>query len=86
MSGTKRLRVFGGPNGSGKSTLFSSIAEQFNVGYFVNSDEVEKEISSQGFINIDKYGLNLTQEDLDNFKKEPNTVTLIKKAEKEGHK
>lgn len=84
MSDTKRLRVFGGPNGSGKSTLFSSIAEQFNVGHFINSDEIEKEISSKGFINIESFGLNLTQDDLDDFKQEPNTITLIEKAKKEG--
>ncbi len=84
MSHTKRLRVFGGPNGSGKSTLFSSIAEQFNVGHFINSDEIEKEIVSKGFINIESFGLNLTQADLDDFKQEPNSITLIAKAKKEG--
>ena len=85
MSTTKRLRVFGGPNGSGKSTLFSSVADQFNVGHFINSDEIEREISSKGFINIEQYGLYLTQQDLDAFKKEPNTISLIEKASIEGH-
>lgn len=85
MSATKRLRVFGGPNGSGKSTLFASIAEQFNVGHFINADEIENQIASTGFINIEKFGLTLKQEDLDAFKKESNTKTLIHKAELEGH-
>ena len=85
MSTTKRLRVFGGPNGSGKSTLFSSVADQFNVGHFINSDEIEREISSKGFINNEQYGLYLTQQDLDAFKKEPNTISLIEKASIEGH-
>lgn len=85
MSTTKRLRVFGGPNGSGKSTLFSSVADQFNVGHFINSDEIEKEISSKGFINIEQFGLYLTQKDLDVFKQEPHTITLIEKALREGH-
>lgn len=84
MSETKRLRVFGGPNGSGKSTLFSSIAEQFNVGHFINSDEIEKEIASKGFINIEAFGLNLTQADFDSFKQEPNSLTLIEKAKREN--
>ena len=74
-----------GSSGSGKSTLFSSIADQFNVGYFINSDEIEKEISSKGFINIEQFGLYLTQKDLDVFKQEPHTITLIEKALKEGH-
>lgn len=52
MSATKRLRVFGGPNGSGKSTLFASIAEQFNVGYFINADEIENQIASTGLSNM----------------------------------
>ena len=85
MAKVKRVRIFAGPNGSGKSTLFTSIAEQFNVGYFVNSDEIEKEISSKGFINLEAYGLNLTEEDLQLFKQEHDAVTLIQKAEKEGH-
>jgi predicted ABC-type ATPase len=85
MSATKRLRVFAGPNGSGKSTLFTTIMQQFRTGHFVNSDEIEKEIASKGFINIDVFDLQLTQKDLDIFKKEPNTVTLIAKAKTEGH-
>ncbi len=85
MSATKRLRVFGGPNGSGKSTLFSSIADQFNVGHFINSDEIEREISSKGFVNIEQFGLYLTQQDLDVFKQEPHTKSLIEKALIEGH-
>lgn len=85
MPSAKKIRVFAGPNGSGKSTLFTSIAEKFNVGYFVNSDEIEKEIASKGFINLETYGLNLTEEDLEIFKQENDAVTLIQKAEKEGH-
>ena len=85
MSATKRLRVFGGPNGSGISTLFSSIADQFNVGHFINSDEIEREISSKGFVNIEQFGLYLTQQDLDVFKQEPHTKSLIEKALIEGH-
>lgn len=85
MPSAKKIRVFAGPNGSGKSTLFTTIAEKFKVGYFVNSDEIEKEIASKGFINLESYGLHLTEEDLQMFKKEEDAVTLIKKAEQEGH-
>ena len=85
MSTPKRLRVFAGPNGSGKSTLFTTIAEQFRVGHFINADEIEKEISTKGFINLDSFHLNLSQKDLDNFKAEENTISLIEKAKFEGH-
>lgn len=50
MSAAKRLRIFAGPNGSGKSTLFTTIAEQFRVGHFINADDIEKEIATKGFI------------------------------------
>lgn len=87
MSRTKRLRIFAGPNGSGKSTLFTTISDlrQFHIGHFLNSDEIEKEIASKGFVNIEEFDLVLTQEELDKFKREPNTKTLIEKAELEGH-
>lgn len=86
MPRTKRLRVFAGPNGSGKSTLFTTISElkQFHIGHFINSDEIEKEIASKGFINIEDFDLHLTQADLDEFKREPNTKSLIEKATLEG--
>lgn len=86
MPAPRRLRVFGGPNGSGKSTLFASITEQFSVGYFINADEIENQIASKGFINIASFGLTLTQEDLDAFKEEPYTRSLIEKSEFEGHR
>lgn len=41
---TLRLRVFAGPNGSGKSTIEDLIASKYNLGYFINPDEIEKEI------------------------------------------
>lgn len=85
MAATKRLRLFAGPNGSGKSSLFPTIAEQFPVGYFINSDEIEKEISTKGLINIDQFGLKLLQKDLDEFKKEPDAISIIEKTKKNGH-
>ena len=66
MSKIKRLRVFAGPNGSGKSTLFETIANKFYVGDFINSDLIEKEIATNGYINLDRYDLKLTEKD---FKK-----------------
>lgn len=86
MAFIKRLRVFAGPNGSGKSTLFNTIKDQFNTGCFLNSDEIEKEISNKGFVNIEEFGLQLNQDDLDEFKTNANAISLIKKAELEGHR
>ena len=85
MSKIKRLRVFAGPNGSGKSTLFSSIKDRFDVGFFVNSDIIEFEISQRGFINLSDYDLKLTQTDLDKFYLLPSSISLLSKSHAEGH-
>lgn len=85
MPKAKRLRVFAGPNGSGKSTLFQEISNQFNTGYFVNSDEIEQEISKTGFINLEKFDLFLEQADLENFLQRSQSKSLLKKATESGH-
>lgn len=82
---TKRLRIFCGPNGSGKSTLFSEfIKNKFNPGLFINSDNIELEISEKNFLDLSNFDLSLTQADLDNFLIEPDSKTLIEKAKTEG--
>lgn len=84
MPKAKRLRVFAGPNGSGKSTLFQEISNKFNTGYFVNSDEIEQEISKTGYINLEKFDLSLNQVDLDNFLQHNQSKSLLKKAIESG--
>lgn len=82
---TKRLRIFCGPNGSGKSTLFSEfIKNKFNPGLFVNSDNIESEISEKKFLDLSSFNLDHTQSDLDRFLTEPDSLSLIEKAAKEG--
>jgi predicted ABC-type ATPase len=51
MPKDKRLRVFAGPNGSGKSTLFNEFKTQYNPGYFINADELEKLLLEYGIAN-----------------------------------
>ena len=58
---TSRLRVFAGPNGSGKSTLFESFSKKYNAGIFLNADLLEKELATNGFIDVSEFNLNLTQ-------------------------
>lgn len=82
---TKRLRIFCGPNGSGKSTLFSEfIKNKFNPGLFVNSDNIELEITEKKFLDLSFFDLNLVQNDFDIFLTEPHSITLIEKARDEG--
>lgn len=85
MAKAKRLRVFAGPNGSGKSTLFEAIHSQFNTGHFVNSDIIEREIRTKGFVNLEDYDLDLTEKDLQTFFDEPNTQSLLAKSNAIGH-
>jgi len=84
MSKVKRLRVFAGPNGSGKSTLFETISSKFYVGDFINSDLIGRKISERGFIDLDRYGLKVTPEDFELFKKEPASITLIQNPSSKG--
>lgn len=67
MSSIQRLRIFAGPNGSGKSTLFDSFSNNYDTGYFLNADNIEKELSTKGYIDLTDYGLELNQKDLENF-------------------
>lgn len=84
MQKNKRLRVFAGPNGSGKSTLFNEFKKQYNPGYFINADEIEKCLSNSGLIDLTEIGLRANQGDLENFKKTKAAKSLIKKAKTEG--
>lgn len=76
----QRLRIFAGPNGSGKTTLFEALAENYDTGIFLNADYIEKELSIKGFIDLSKYDLNLTEEDLQNFLQTNRAKSLISKA------
>lgn len=57
MINAPRLRIFAGPNGSGKSTLFESFSKRYNAGIFLNADVIEKELSTNGFIDLNELGL-----------------------------
>ena len=52
---TPRLRVFAGPNGSGKSTIKDSLLPQW-LGVYVNADDIEKAIRTQGFLEFAEFG------------------------------
>ncbi len=48
----RRLRVFAGPNGSGKSTIFNQVSSDFNIGIYINPDEIANQLISSGEINL----------------------------------
>ena len=80
-----RLRIFAGPNGSGKTTLFEALAENYDTGIFLNADYIEKELSTKGFIDLNKYGLELTEDDLEKFLKTERAKSLVAKSLKDKH-
>lgn len=51
--------MFAGPNGSGKSTLKSVLPPEL-LGVYVNPDEIEREIRTQGVLDLSAYGIAAT--------------------------
>jgi predicted ABC-type ATPase len=84
MQKNKRLRIFAGPNGSGKSTLFNELKKSYDPGYFINADELEKKLSTNGFINLSDIGLKLKGTELEKFKKTKEATSLLTKAQSEN--
>lgn len=80
----KRLRIFAGPNGSGKSTLFEEFSKNYNTGYFINADYLEKILKTKGLIDLDFYKIKATSDDLLNFLKKESTKSLIDTAKTKG--
>lgn len=76
------MRVFGGPNGSGKSTVFEKIESQFDIGVYLNADEIEKEFNSSYSIDLKDFELKLEKrKQLSNFLE---NHSIQKKAKSEG--
>ena len=86
MPSKKKIRVFAGPNGSGKSTLFNEFSKNYNTGFFINADLLEKKLDESGLIDLTEIGIYATQEDLDLFKTTEASLSLFKKAESSGRK
>jgi predicted ABC-type ATPase len=50
--------MFAGPNGSGKSTIYHQIKEKYNLGIYLNADDLEKELSIDKCIELSRFGFN----------------------------
>lgn len=82
----KRLRIFAGPNGSGKSTLFEEFSKNYNAGYFINADYLEKILDTKGLIDLESFGMKTTKEELNQFYTKDSSISLIEKSEEKGFK
>ena len=61
-----RMRMFAGPNGSGKSTI-KSVIDSSLLGYYINPDEIEKEIVEKGFFNLKSLPFTITTSEIVDF-------------------
>lgn len=82
----KKIRIFAGPNGSGKSTLIGEFSKKYNTGHFINADIIEKILENQGFLDLSDYNVKSTQQDWDIFLKTDDSLSLLEKSVKSGHK
>ncbi|QBG48149.1 hypothetical protein EGM51_12360 [Verrucomicrobia bacterium S94] len=53
----QRLRIFAGPNGSGKSTLYRKLEGQFNLGHYLNPDELHLQVSESRMLDLNQLGI-----------------------------
>lgn len=53
----RRLRIFGGPNGSRKSTIVEQIDSKYDLGYYINADDLEKLLKSTQKLELSNYGI-----------------------------
>lgn len=76
--------MFAGPNGSGKSTIFNEIRSKFDLGIYLNADEIEKLLLKQNYLDLKDFHLNSSNgEKFDSFL---HNHSLYKKAIKDGYK
>lgn len=72
------------PNGSGKSTLFQQIAIEVNTGVFINSDQIESQLSCSGLVDLSSFDLFVSAQHWDLFLKSSPAKSLLNKAKREG--
>jgi len=84
MSNPNRIRIFAGPNGSGKTTMYTELSKNYNSGFFINADEIEKTLQTKGLIDLTELGLKSNQQELNDFKTTDEIKSLIQKANQEN--
>lgn len=47
--------MFSGPNGSGKTTIMRDVFSRFDLGIYLNTDEIERKFNELGFFEMNKY-------------------------------
>ncbi len=79
----RRLRVFGGPNGSGKSTILNQIDSKYDLGYYINADDIEKILKATQKLRLSDFGIsNFSQKRFNSYLQKH---SIVKKAKSEGY-
>lgn len=58
-----RLRIFSGPNGSGKSTLYKQLQGQFNLGHYLNPDDLHQTVCKTLMLDFSEFNASAKQSD-----------------------
>ncbi len=72
-----RMRVFAGPNGSGKTTLNQYLKDQVNLGIYLNPDDFFTQISRDGILDIERYGITANPLDWNQFRESHSLNDLL---------
>jgi len=62
-----RVRIFAGPNGSGKTTVNEELKGQFNLGYYLNADDLCLKVKKGDRIDLSNYSLSPSFAELESF-------------------
>ena len=62
MPNKKRVRIFAGPNGAGKSTLKTLIEGLFNIGVYVNADDILSTLRNSFRLEFSDYRIQVKEE------------------------
>ena len=81
---SKRLRIFAGPNGSGKSTIIRSIPDRIQLGFYINADDIEKELRENGFLDFTQFNIHVETQELRSFIQK-HGMTVQKLDDKDFH-
>lgn len=62
------MRIFAGPNGSGKSTTLKGLLQaKFNIGVYVNADDIESELRTNKALPFETFQLEVTEATIQDF-------------------
>ena len=75
--------MFAGPNGSGKTTILQSISERYDIGYYVNADEIEQTLKKQDYLDLNDFGIKGLEED--QFNTSIQQHSIFTKAKTDGY-